>query len=135
MRLISWSCTMMKLTSKKPEEKEKNRYSDEEVDGYTICKIYLIRKSIHSDIMLSMMKYHQPLLKSLHEKLHFLFPNVLKRWFFQKTRAGIWSFLLYYLERWYFFSQKIWYFFFGPKMKDYLYQKNTWKYNIFCIYV
>ena len=36
----------MKLTNKKPEGKEKNRYSEEEVDCYTICKICLIRKSI-----------------------------------------------------------------------------------------
>ena len=63
MRLISWSCIMMKLTNKKPEGKEKNRYSEEEVDWYTICKICLIRKSVHSDITLSMIKYHQPLLK------------------------------------------------------------------------
>ena len=32
--------------------------------------------------------------------------NVLKRWSFQKNRAGIWSFL-YYLERWYFFRKMI----------------------------
>ena len=35
---------MMKLISKKPEEKEENRYSEEEVDWYTICKTCLIRK-------------------------------------------------------------------------------------------
>ena len=34
------------------------------------------------------------------------FPDVLKRWFFQKNCAGIWSFL-YYRERWYFFFPKI----------------------------
>ena len=43
---------------------------------------------------------------TLHEKPYFLFPNVLKRWSFQKNRAGIWSFL-YYQERWYFFFPKI----------------------------
>ena len=35
------------------------------------------------------------------------FPDVLKRWFFQKNCAGIWSFM-YYRERWYFFFPKIW---------------------------
>ena len=44
---------------------------------------------------------------SLHGKPYFLFPDVLKRWSFQKNRAGIWSFL-YYRERWYFFFPKIW---------------------------
>ena len=44
--------------------------------------------------------------QTLHEKSYFLFPNVLKRWSFQKTCTGIWSFL-YYQERWYFFSPKI----------------------------
>ena len=52
---------------KKLEGKEKNRYSEKKVDWYTICKIFLIRKPIHSDIMLSMMKYHQPVLKSLNK--------------------------------------------------------------------
>ena len=36
--------------------------------------------------------------QALHEKPYFLFLNVLKRWSFQKNRAGIWSFL-YYPER------------------------------------
>ena len=45
--------------------------------------------------------------KSLHGKPYFLFPDVLKRWSFQKNCAGIWSFL-YYRERWYFFFPKIW---------------------------
>ena len=34
--------------------------------------------------------------------------NVLKRSFFQKNSTEIWYFLLYYLERWYFFFPKIW---------------------------
>ena len=38
---------------------------------------------------------------SLYGKPYFLFPDVLKRWSFQKNSAGIWSFL-YYRERWYF---------------------------------
>ena len=44
---------------------------------------------------------------TLHRKPYFLFPDVLKRWSFQKNCAGIWSFL-YYRERWYFFFPKIW---------------------------
>ena len=43
----------------------------------------------------------------LHGKPYFLFPDILKRWSFQKNCAGIWSFL-YYQERWYFFFRKIW---------------------------
>ena len=43
---------------------------------------------------------------TLHEKPYFLFPNVLKRWSFQKNCAGMWSFL-YYQERWYFLFPKI----------------------------
>ena len=37
---------------------------------------------------------------TLHGKPYFLFPDVLKRWSFQKNCAGIW--FLYYRERWYF---------------------------------
>ena len=44
---------------------------------------------------------------TLHGKPYFLFPDVLKRWSFQKNCAGIWSFL-YYRERWFFFFPKIW---------------------------
>ena len=44
---------------------------------------------------------------TLHKKPCFLFPNLLKRSFFQKHCNGIWSFL-YYQERWNFFSRKIW---------------------------
>ena len=44
---------------------------------------------------------------TLHGKPYFLFPDVLKRWSFQKNCAGIWSFL-YYWERWYFYFPKIW---------------------------
>ena len=43
----------------------------------------------------------------LHRKPYFLFPDVLKWWSFQKNCAGIW-FFLYFRERWYFFSTKIW---------------------------
>ena len=44
---------------------------------------------------------------SLHGKPYFLFPDVLKRWSFQKNRAGIWSFL-YCRESTCFFFPKIW---------------------------
>ena len=49
------------------EEKEKNKYSGEEVARYTICKINLIRKYIHFDIVLSVIKYHHRLLKLLNK--------------------------------------------------------------------
>ena len=45
-----------------------------------------------------------------------LFPDVLKRWSFQKNRAGIWSFL-YYRERSCFFFPKIWSYTLGGKLK------------------
>ena len=57
---------------------------------------YLMCFFIHTDVLIT-----------LHGKPYFLFPDVLKRWSFQKNRAGIWSFL-YYGERWYFFFPKIW---------------------------
>ena len=47
-------------------ENEKTMYSEEEVDWYIICKICAIGKTIYFDIMLSMMKDHQPLLKLLN---------------------------------------------------------------------
>ena len=47
------------------------------------------------------------MLITLHEKPYFLFPDVLKRWSFQRNCAGIW-FFLYYQERRYFFFPKIW---------------------------
>ena len=59
--------------------------------------------------------------------------NVLKKWFFQKNCTGIWSFLLYYLERWYFFFPKIWSYSLDGKWKMIFLKKkkNTWKYDIF----
>ena len=45
--------------------------------------------------------------EALHGKPYFLFPDVLKRWYFQKNWAGIWS-SLYCRERWYFLFPKIW---------------------------
>ena len=69
-------------------------------------------------------------INKLHGKPYFLFPNVLKRWSFQKNRTGIWSFL-YHQERWYFFSPKIWYYSLGGKWKMIFLKKNTWKYDIF----
>ena len=46
-----------------------------------------------------------------------IFFKCSERWSFQKKYIGIWTFL-YYLERWYFFPRKTWYFLFGRKMKD-----------------
>ena len=75
---------------------------------------------------------------SLHEKPYFLFPNVLKRWSFQKNCAGIWSFL-YYRERWYFFFPKIWSYTLDGKRKMIFLKKYTeiwyflqafWKYGL-----
>ena len=52
-------------------------------------------------------KWKMIFLKKIHGNMIFS-SNVLKRWSFQKNRTGTWSFLLYYLERWYFFFPKIW---------------------------
>ena len=66
---------------------------------------------------------------ALHGKPYFLFPDVLKRWSFQKDCAGIRSFL-YYWEGWYFFFSKIWsYALDGNERWSFL--KNTRKYDIF----
>ena len=62
--------------------------------------------------------------ESLHRKRYFLFPDVLKRWSFQKNCAGIWSFL-YYRERWYFFFPKIWSYTLDGKWKMIFLKKYT----------
>ena len=53
-----------------------------------------------------------------------LFPDVLKRWSFQKNRAGIWSFL-YYRERSCFFFPKIWSYTLDGKWKMIFLKKYT----------
>ena len=71
------------------------------------------------------------MLLTLHEKTYFLFPNVLKRWSFEKTCTGVWSFL-YYQERRYFFFPKIWLYSLDKKNERWSSSKtNTWKYDIF----
>ena len=54
--------------------------------------------------------------------------NVLKRWTFEKNRTGIWSFL-YYLERWYFFFECM--FFNWTGNERWFFSRNTRKYDIF----
>ena len=53
---------------------------------------------------------------ALHKKAYFLFPNILKKWSFQKNRTRIGSFL-YYQERWYFFFLEIWFYSLDRKWK------------------
>ena len=48
-----------------------------------------------------------------------------------KNCAGIWSFL-YYLERWHFFSENI--FFPWKENERWSFSRNTWKHDIFSIY-
>ena len=60
----------------------------------------------------------------LHGKPYFLFPDVLKRWSFQKNCGGIWSFL-YYRQRWYSFFPKIWYYTLDGKWKMIFLKKYT----------
>ena len=54
--------------------------------------------------------------KKIHENMIFS-SSALKRSPFQKNRTGIWSLLLYYLERWYLFFPKIWFYSLGGKWK------------------
>ena len=68
--------------------------------------------------------------KWIAAKLHctenhiFFFPDVLKRWSFQKNCAGIWSFL-HYQERLYFFFLKIWSYTLGGKWNMIFLKKYT----------
>ena len=68
----------------------------------------------------------------MHGKPHFLFPDVMKRWSFQKDR---WNMIFLILSR------KMIFLFpenmilpLGWEMKDDLSQKSTWKYDIFFTY-
>ena len=67
---------------------------------------------------------------TLHGKPCFLFPDVLKRWSFQKNPAGTWS-LLYYRKRGYFFFPKTWTYSIDGKRKMIFLEKNSWKCDIF----
>ena len=60
----------------------------------------------------------------------FFFQTSWKDGLSKKDHAGIWSFL-YYRERWYFFSSKIWSYSLGGKWKIIFLKKNTCKYDIF----
>ena len=66
----------------------------------------------------------------LHRKPYFIFPNVLKRWSFQKKSDWNIIFLVSSGKMIFLFPENMILFFRG-KMKDDLSQKNTWKYNIF----
>ena len=68
------------------------------------------------------------MVESLHGKLCFLFPDVLKRW----SCAGVWSFSYYWERSCFSFLKTFSFSFFNPrsKMKDDLFQKNTRKYDI-----
>ena len=51
----------------------------------------------------------------------------------KKNCTGIWSFL-YYLKRWYFFPKNMIYFL-STENERWSFSRNTWKYDIFCVYV
>ena len=70
---------------------------------------------------------HKNKAMAMHEKPYLLFPNVLKRWSFQKNRTGIWSFLYYQ----YFFFPIICSYSLDTKGKMIFLKKNTWKYDLF----
>ena len=67
-------------------------------NNYTPSRIKNDEKYINDAIKIANILYWDGSVKTLHKKPYFLFPNVLKRWFFQNNRSGIWSFL-YYQER------------------------------------
>ena len=67
---------------------------------------------------------------SLHGKSHFLFPDVLKRWSFQKKLPWNMIFLLLSGKMIFLFPENM-ILYLRRKMKDDLSQKNTWKYDIF----
>ena len=52
---------------------------------------------------------------------------------FKRDCAGTWSFL-HYLERWYFFPEKM-IFFPREESERWSFSGNTWKYEIFCVHV
>ena len=88
------------------------------------------------DISFSRKYDHTPWTKnerwSLSKKIHgnmIFSSNVLKRLSFLKTCAGTWAFL-YYLERWYFFPENI--FFFWTENERRPFSRNTQKHDIFC---
>ena len=72
-------------------------------------------------------------LKKIHGNMIFS-PNFLKRWSFQKNCTGIWSFL-YFLEIWYSFFNRKYDIFFWTENERLSFSRNTWKYDIFSIYV
>ena len=81
-------------------------------------------------------KWKMIFLKKVHGNMIFS-SNVLNRWSFQKNRTGIWTFLLYYLERWYFFFPKIWSYSLDGKWKMIFLKKymEIWYFLYICINV
>ena len=62
------------------------------------------------------------------------FLQTLKDGRFKKGRDGTWSFLYYLEERWYFFPENM-IFFPWAGSERWLFSRNTWKYDIFCVHV
>ena len=67
---------------------------------------------------------------TLHEKPYFHFPNVLKKWSFQKKSHWNMLFLVSSGKIIFLFPENM-ILLFRQKVKDNLSQKNRWKYNIF----
>ena len=67
---------------------------------------------------------------TLHEKPYFHFPNVLKKWSFQKKSHWNMLFLISSGKIIFLFPENM-ILLFRQKVKDNLSQKNRWKYNIF----
>ena len=71
------------------------------------CLLRKIAKQASSPYLCIFENVFEKAKETLHGKPYFLFPDVLKRWFFHKNCAGIWS-SFYYRERWYFLFPRIW---------------------------
>ena len=69
---------------------------------------------------------------AMHEKPYFLFPNVLKRWCFQKITLEYDLSCIIRKDDFDFPENMI--LVFTRKMKDYLSETNTWKYDVFFEY-
>ena len=80
--------------------------------------------------------FRQKMKGDLSERIHgsmVFSSNVLKRWSLQKKSRWNTIFLVY-LERWFFFSKNM-IFFLLMENERWSFSRNTWRYDIFCIYV
>ena len=100
----------------------KNAYID------ILANIANVYNNIHDSIV--KMKLADVKSSTNARKTIFSFSKCFEKMVFRKNCTGIWSFL-YYQERWYLFSPKIWSYSLDAKGKMIFLKKNTWKYDVF----